>query len=128
MKNIFSMLLMVLLLFLAACSDSGLSLYKDMLSESDEEFTYHSLLAENEGFFAAYAVVATEEEVRELSEILQSPLIEASLTSQENHVDDIKYGGLEVSQIPSYYVFDTETLIYQTHEKEELITYLDEME
>ncbi|WP_147805185.1 hypothetical protein [Alkalicoccus halolimnae] len=128
MKNIFSMFLMGVLLFLAACSDSGLSIYEDMLSESDEEFTYHSLLAESEGSYAAYAVVETEEEVRELSEILQRPLIEAFLTSQENHVDDIKYGGLEVSQIPSYYVFDTETLIYQTHEKEELTTYLDEME
>ncbi|RKL65884.1 hypothetical protein CR203_18720 [Salipaludibacillus neizhouensis] len=128
MKNIISMFLMMILLFLVACSHSGLSTYDEMLSESDEEFTYHSLLAENEGSYAAYAVVETEEEVRELKEILQRPFIEAFLTSQENHVDNIKYGGLEVSQIPSYYVFDTETLIYQTHEKEELITYLDEME
>lgn len=128
MKNIISMILMMILLFLVACSHSGLSTYEDMLSESDEEFTYHSLLAKNEGAYATYAVVETEEEVRELSKILQRPLIEASLTSQENHVDDIKYGGLKVSQIPSYYVFDTETLIYQTHEKEELLTYLDEME
>ncbi|PRO67068.1 hypothetical protein [Alkalicoccus urumqiensis] len=128
MKKMTSMYVTILFFFSAACSHSGLSTYNDMMAESDEEFTYQPLLAETEGHYSTYAVVKTEQEVRDMKEAFQNPLVETSITSQENDVEDIKYGGLNVSHLPSYYVFDTETLLFETHDKEEFLSYLEELE
>ncbi|PRO66481.1 hypothetical protein [Alkalicoccus urumqiensis] len=115
--------LLFILILLSACSNSN-----DSSEESSP--SYQTLLTENDGEYATYAMVESEERVHELVSRLRSPEYKHVLsnrTGEARNADDAHYTDLEPSGVPAYFVFDNDGLIFQTTDEEEFFSYLDDL-
>lgn len=103
------------LFIFSACSSNG-------------NFVYQELLSKEEGKYSVY-MVGNEEVVQEAHDILLNSgynRINALDASYREDLSNLRYPGLEIEELPAFFLIDTQNIVYKSYDLNEFITYIDE--